>query len=82
MARKKPTVSIKAKVEGYSEHKIFTSKTSNEKIQADFSFTTYGGSKYFTDVSLKKDNPKKLVSKQKVLRFITKMKKGRFPYFR
>ncbi|MBQ0733327.1 hypothetical protein [Aquimarina celericrescens] len=54
MARKKPKVSIKAKIEGYSEPKIFTSKTSNEKIQADFSFTTYGGSRYFADVSLKK----------------------------
>lgn len=74
---KKSTASLRAIHGEYEDPKVFTSKATNEAIQADLSFTTHGGAKHYTDVALKDENPKKLVVKWKVLSFMASMKRGK-----
>ena len=76
-AEKKATVSLKAIPNGYEDPKIFTSKKSKEEVQADLSFVTHGGAKHYSAIALKEDNPKKIVSKWKLLSFLASMKKGK-----
>ncbi|SHJ12086.1 hypothetical protein [Aquimarina spongiae] len=74
---KRPTTAIKSIAPGFDEPKTFLSKSTNEKIKADLSFTTYGGAKHFSDIALKKKNAKKLVIKWKVLSYMAAMKRGK-----
>lgn len=76
-AEKKTTISLKSVSEGYENPKIFTSRTTQEEIQADLSFVTHGGVKHYSVVALKNENPKKTVAKWKVLSFLASMKKGK-----
>ncbi|MBP2832597.1 hypothetical protein J8281_10415 [Aquimarina sp. U1-2] len=76
-AEKKATTSVRSVHRDYEDTKVFTSKATKEAIQADLSFTTHGGSKHFTEVALKEENPKGLVVKWKVLSFVASMKKGK-----
>ncbi len=76
-AEKKSTVSLRAIKEGYENPKVYKSKVTEEIVQADLSFTTHGGAKHYTEVALKKDDPKNLVVKWKVLSFMASMKKGK-----
>ena len=75
--KQKPFETLRAKAEGYESPKIFTSQTTNEAIQADLSYTTRGGVKYFTDIALKNENPQKLVTKWKLLSLRAAMKRGK-----
>ena len=74
---RKSTKSVKAQMEGFEEPKVFRYKTTGEEIQADFSFMTENGSKSFTEVALKSDNPQKLVTRWKLLSFMASMKHGK-----
>ncbi len=74
---KRPTSEIKSIAPGYENPKTFSSKATKEKIKPDLSFITYGGAKHFSDISLKKENPKKLVVKWKVLSYMAGMKRGK-----
>ncbi len=74
---KKPTKIVKSIAEGYENPKVFTSKSTNEKIRADLSFITYSGAKHYSDIALKNNNTKKLVVKWKVLSFMAGMKRGK-----
>ncbi|GAA4272010.1 hypothetical protein U6A24_10910 [Aquimarina gracilis] len=74
---KRPTISIKSIAEGHEDPKAFVSKSTDEKIKADVSFTTYGGAKHFSDIALKEDNARRLVVKWKVLSFMAGMKRGK-----
>jgi hypothetical protein len=74
---KKSTKSLKSKLEGYEDPKVYRSKATKETIQADFSFTTHLGAKHYTDIALKNENPRKLVSKWKVLSLMASIKKGK-----
>ncbi|TPN84498.1 hypothetical protein [Aquimarina algicola] len=76
-AERKPTISLKATIEGYEDPKTYKSKSTDEVVQADLSFITNGGAKHYTEVALKKDNPKDLVVKWKVLSFMASMKRGK-----
>jgi hypothetical protein len=76
-AEKKDAVSLKSISKGYEDPKIYTSKTTQEEIQADVSFVTHGGVKHYSVVALKNENPKKSVAKWKVLSFFASMKKGK-----
>ena len=76
-AKKESTLSLKSVLEGYETPRIFTSKTTKEKIQADLSFVTYGGAKHYSVVALKDENPKKTVAKWKLLSFLASMKRGK-----
>ncbi|MFT4535903.1 MAG: hypothetical protein ACJA1A_002755 [Saprospiraceae bacterium] len=73
----KSTITVKAQIDGYDPPKVFTNKQTGEEIQADFSFTTQGGSKSFTEVALKSDHPQKLVTRWKLLSLMASMKKGK-----
>lgn len=75
--KKKQTTSLRVKLEGYEDPKVFRSKSNNEEFQADFSFITPKGAKHFTDVALKNENPRKTVVKWKILSFMASMKKGK-----
>lgn len=74
---KKSTKSIKSTLEGYEDPKVFRSKSSKDIIQADLSYITHSGSKHFTEIALKQENPRKLVTKWKVLSFMASMKNGK-----
>ncbi|KZS38859.1 hypothetical protein AWE51_14860 [Aquimarina aggregata] len=74
---KRPTTIVKSIAEGYENPKTFTSKSTNEKIQADLAFTTYGGAKHYSIIALKNNNIKKLVVKWKVLSFMAGIKRGK-----
>ncbi len=76
-AKKKATISLKSISEGYENPQIFTSKTTQEEIQADLSFVTHGGVKHYSVVALKNENPKKTVAKWKALSFFASMKRGK-----
>ena len=74
---KKQTISIKAKLDSYEPPKIFTNKNTGEEIQADFSFITQGGSKSYTEIALKSEMPRKLVTRWKLLSLMASMKSGK-----
>lgn len=76
-AEKKATISLKSVSEGYENPRIFTSRTTNEDIQADLSYVTHGGVKHYSVVALKNENQKKTVAKWKALSFLASMKKGK-----
>lgn len=75
-AKSKSPISLKAITEEFEDPKIYTSKATNEKIQADISFETFGGAKHYTVVALKDADPKETVVKWKVLSFMASMKSG------
>jgi hypothetical protein len=74
---KKSTISIKAKLESYEPPKIFTNKETGEVVQADFSFVTQGGSKSYTEIALKSEMPRKLVTRWKLLSLMASLKSGK-----
>ena len=76
-AEKKAPISLKSISEGYEDPKIFTSKATQEKIQADLSFVTHGGVKHYSVVALRNKNPKKTVLKWKMLSFLASIKRGK-----
>ena len=76
-AKGKNPVSLKSITEGYESPKICTSTTTQEEIQADVSFVTFGGVKHYSVVALKGESPKKLVARWKVLSFLASMSRGK-----
>jgi hypothetical protein len=76
-AEKKATVLLKSVSEGYESPKIFTSRTNQEKIQADLSYVTHGGAKHYSVVALKNENQKKTITKWKLLSFLASVKRGK-----
>lgn len=76
-ANKKAIISLKSISEGYENPRIFTSKATQEEIQADLSFVTHGGVKHYSVIALKNENQKKVVAKWKVLSFLASMKRGK-----
>tara|TARA_R110000772_G_scaffold180002_3_gene291292 strand:+ start:737 stop:1093 length:357 start_codon:yes stop_codon:yes gene_type:complete len=80
-AKKKTAISLKSVSEGYENPQIFTSKTTQEEIQADLSFLTHGGVKHYSVVALKNEDPKKTIAKWKVLSFLASMKRGKLHLF-
>ena len=76
-ANRKSIDSLKAICDGYENPKIFTSKSTKEEIQADLSFITHNGAKHYSEVALKNENPKALVTRWKVLSFLASVKKGK-----
>ena len=76
-AERKATISLKSVSEGYENPKIFTSITTQEKIQADISYITHGGAKHYSVIALKNENQKKTVTKWKLLSFLASLKRGK-----
>lgn len=74
---KKPTSDVKSKFEGFEDPKSFLSRQTQEYVQPDFSFVTHGGAKHFTDIALKSENSRSLVTKWKLLSLIASMKRGK-----
>ncbi|MFT7050966.1 MAG: hypothetical protein ACJAZK_001566 [Psychroserpens sp.] len=75
-AEKNTTISLKSISEGYENPQIFTSRTTQEEIQPDLSFVTYGGIKHYSVLALKNENSKKTVAKWKMLSFLASMERG------
>ena len=75
--QKKTNNSIKAKVDGYEDPKIFVNKRTNETVQADLSFVSKSGAKHFTDIALKSDQKQKLVTRWKLLSMMASMNSGK-----
>lgn len=76
-AERKSYSSLRAKKEGYDEPKIFTNQSTQEQIQADLSFISSNGDKYFTEIALKTDDPQPLVTKWKLLSIMAEIKNGK-----
>ena len=74
---KKSASSIKTNSEGYEAPKSFTNKETGEKIQPDFSFETQSGYTSFTDIALKSESPRKLVTRWKLLSMMANAKRGK-----
>lgn len=72
-----PFKSLRAKIDGYEDPKIFTAQTSNESVQADFSFITRRGAKHFSDIVLKDADPTQLVTRWKLLSTMAELKDGK-----
>ncbi|MGB0521717.1 MAG: hypothetical protein ACPGJS_02095 [Flammeovirgaceae bacterium] len=75
--KKRASVSIKAKNNGYDDPQVFTSRASQEKVQADFSFITRKGEKHYTDIALKSEKPQRLVTRWKLLSTMASLKDGK-----
>ena len=74
---KKPISDLKSIHEDHEDPKAFIRKGSEEKVQADLSFYMNGGCKYYSDISLKTENPQKLVTKWKLLSLMASLKRGK-----
>lgn len=68
---------LRAKHDDYEDPKVFRNKATNEEFQADLSFVTVSGVKHFTDIAMKTDAPRKLVSKWKLLSLMASHKRGK-----
>ena len=68
---------IKANFEGYEKPIAFTSKTSDKEIRPDFSFVSKGGARHYTEIVVKQDDSKNLVTRWKLLSTMAKMKNGK-----
>lgn len=75
--QKKSISSLKAMTEGYEAPKVFTNTSTSETVQADISFTTQGGARHFTEIALKTDNTRKLVTRWKLLSVMASLKRGK-----
>ena len=74
-AKKKPITSLKATTEEYDNPKVFTNKSTNEEVQPDLSFS-HGGGEHYSDIALKSDNVRSLVTRWKLLSLMASVKKG------
>jgi len=74
---KKSGSEIKALTEGYEPPRAFTNKETGEQIQADFSFVSMGGARSFTEIALKSEKPRDLVTRWKLLSMMAGMKRGK-----
>ena len=74
---KKSTTRLRIATKGYEDPKIFTNTSTKEQIQPDLSFVTHAGSKHFSEIALKKDDPKELITRWKLLGLIAQMKSGK-----
>ena len=72
----KSSSSIKACHEDYESPKTFTNSTTQEQIQADFSFISQGR-RHYTDIALKSESPQKLVTRWKLLSMMAALKNGK-----
>lgn len=74
---KKSATSIKTNSEGYEAPKSYTNKETGEKIHPDFSFQTQSGYTCFTEIALKSESPRKLVTRWKLLSLMANAKRGK-----
>lgn len=75
--KSKSVSTVKAKAEGYEEPKVFTNATTQATVQADISYETQGGAKHYTDIALKTDDTRSLVTRWKLLSIRASLKKGK-----
>lgn len=76
-AEKKSTIRLRVAADGYEDPKVFTNTSTNKQIQPDLSFVTHGGSKHFSEIALKEEDPKELITRWKLLGLIAQMKRGK-----
>ena len=68
---------IKANFEGFEKPVAFTSKNSDKEIRPDFSFVSKGGGRHYTEIVVKQDDSKNLITRWKLLSTMAKMKNGK-----
>lgn len=74
--KNKSISSLKVNHEDYEQPKTFTNRTTKEEVQADISFISKG-SRCYTDIALKTDQPQKLITKWKLLSQMASVKQGK-----
>lgn len=75
--KKRSVTSLKAKADGFEEPKVFTNASTQATVQADISYETQGGAQHFTDIALKTDDTRSLVTRWKLLSTRASLKKGK-----
>jgi len=74
---KRSIVSVQTESDGYEPPKAYTNKQTGEEIRPDFSFLTHGSSKSFTEIALKSESPRNLVTRWKLLSLMASMNRGK-----
>ncbi len=76
-ATKRSVDEIKSVHEDYDDTKTFRNKNTDETIQPDVSFKVRGGIKHFSEVALKSENIRKLVTRWKFLSIKASLNRGK-----
>lgn len=79
-AEKKKIKSLKAISEGYDAPKAFTNQSTQEQVQPDLSFVMDDATHY-SDVALKCEDTRRLVTRWKLLSTLATIKKGQLHLF-
>lgn len=79
-AQKKKIHSLKAISEGYDAPKLFTNQSTQQQVQPDLSFEIDDATHY-SDVALKCDDTRALVTRWKLLSTMANLKKGQLHLF-
>ncbi|HMQ06700.1 MAG TPA: hypothetical protein PKC30_05325 [Saprospiraceae bacterium] len=74
---KRASDQIRVDKEGFEPPRSFVNKNTQEQIAPDITYKTSNGSKHYTDIALKSENPQKLVTKWKLLSTMAQMKNGK-----
>ena len=77
---KRKISSIQTTSEGYDDPKIFTNQSTQDQVQADVSFTIDNATHY-SEIALKCENTRKLVTRWKLLSTMANVKKGQLHLF-
>lgn len=76
-AQKKSMDTVKSIAEGYEKPNSFESTDNDKSVQPDITFITQGGAKHYTEIALKSEDSRSLVTKWKLLSVMAAMKKGK-----
>lgn len=73
----KSVSNLKSVLEGYDSPISYMNKESQEEITPDISYRNSAGAKYFTEIAMKDDDERALVTRWKLLSILASMKKGK-----
>ena len=73
----KTNKSIRANYQGFEKPKSFINRSTQEEICPDITYTTSNGVKHYTEIALKKENARKLVTRWKLLSLLAAKKHGK-----
>lgn len=77
-AEGKSAENLKVNMDGYEKPNSFVNQSTSEEVVPDITFTSKYGTKNYTDIALKSENSRKLVTRWKLLSTMAEIKKGKF----
>ena len=79
-AEKKKITSLRSTADGYDNPQIFTNQATKEQVQPDLSFII-GDATHYSEIALKQENVRALVTRWKLLSTMATFKKGQLHLF-